>query len=126
MQERFLELGLEARHSVDGLVRTQRHSKDHAHKVLALLAIYACADLIAALERAVRYGAYSFAAVERIQAVQTKPKTIFESLAEQEREHLQPLLDDIPIGPRPTADYQPLIDEETCDDGPPLDSPDDS
>jgi hypothetical protein len=107
------------------LVRTQRYSKDHAHKVLALLGTYARADLIAALKRAVRYGAYSFSAVERILAVQANPKTIFESLAEQEREHLQPLLDDNPIGPRPTADYQPLIDEETPDDGP-INPPDDS
>jgi transposase len=124
LQERFLELGPEARRFLDGLVRTQRYSKDHAHKVLALLAIYARADLIAALERAVRYGAYSFAAVERILAVQAKPKTILESLAEQEREHLQPLLDDNPVGPRPTADYQPLIDQENSHHGPPLDAPD--
>jgi transposase len=124
LQERFMELGPEARRFLDGLVRTQRYSKDHAHKVLALLAIYARADLIAALERAARYGAYSFAAVERILAVQAKPKTILESLAEQEREHLQPLLDDNPVGPRPTADYQPLIDQENSDHGPPPDAPD--
>jgi transposase len=125
LQERFLELGADARRFLDGLVRTQRYSKDHAHKVLALLGTYARADLVAALKRAVRYGAYSFSAVERILAVQARPKTVLESLAEQEREHLQPFLDDNPIGPRPTADYQPLIDEETSDDGP-LKAPDDS
>ncbi len=125
LQERFLELGPDARRFLDGLVRAQRYSKDHAHKVLALLAIYARADLIAALQRAVRYGAYSFNAVERILAVQAKPKTVLESLAEQEREHLQPLLDNNPVGPRPTADYQPLIDKETADDGP-LNPPDNS
>ena len=46
------------------------------HKVLALLGTYARADLIAALKRAVRYGAYSFNAVERILAVQARPKTV--------------------------------------------------
>lgn len=51
--------------------------------MLALLAIYARADLVAALERAVHYGAYSFHAIERILAVQAKPKTILESLAER-------------------------------------------
>jgi len=75
------------------------------------------------VERAVRYGAYSFNAIERILAVQAKPKTILESLAEQEREHLQPLLDEDPVAPRPTAEYQPLIDKETPDHGPPRDSP---
>jgi transposase len=123
LQERFLELGPEARRFLDGLVRTQRYSKDHAHKVLSLLAIYARADLVAALERAVRYGAYSFNAIERILAVQAKPKTILESLAEQEREHLQPLLDENPVAPRPTAEYQPLIDKETPEHGPPRDPP---
>ena len=38
----------------------------------------------AALRRAVRYGAYSFNAVERILAVQARPKTVLESLAEQD------------------------------------------
>jgi len=126
LQERFLELGPDARCFLDGLVRSQRYSKDHAHKVLALLGTYTRADMIAALQRAVRYGAYSFAAVERILAVQAKPKTILEALSEQEREHLRPLLDDDPVGPRPTADYQPLIDEEISDNGPPLDPLDDS
>ena len=125
LQERFTELGPEAGRFLDGLVRSQRNGKGQAHKVLALLGIYTRADLIAALERAARYGAYSVAAVERILAVQAKPKTVLQSLAEQEREHLQPLLDGNPVSPRPTADYQPLIEqtpaEETPDDGTPTD-----
>ena len=53
--------------------------------MLALLGTYARQDLIAALERAVRYGAYSHAAVERILSVQARPQTVLESLAEEER-----------------------------------------
>jgi hypothetical protein len=126
LHERFTELGPQACRFLDGLVRSQRCGKGQAHKVLALLGTYARADLIAALERAARYGAYSVAAVERILAAQAKPKTVLQSLAEQDREHLEPLLDDSPVAPRSTADYQPLLreeaPEETPDDGPPLDA----
>ena len=43
-----------------------------------------------------RYGAYSHAAVERILAVQARPKTVLESLAEEER-RLPPWLGEDPV-----------------------------
>ena len=91
---------------------TQRYGKDQAQRVLALLGAYARQDLIAALERAVRYGAYSHAAVERILSVQARPKSGLETLAEDERRHLPPWLDEEPVTPRPTSDYQHLGDPE--------------
>ena len=80
-------------------LQTQRYGKDQAQRVLALLGTYARADLIAALERAVRYGAYSHAAVERILSVQARPRTILETLAEDERRHLPPWLGEEPVSP---------------------------
>ena len=82
--------------------------------MLALLGIYARDDLIAALERAVRYGAYSHAAVERILSVQARPKTVLEALAEEER-RLPPWLGEEPIFPRLTSDYQSLSEPEPPD-----------
>jgi transposase len=111
LQERFAELGPTAVRFLEGVLQGQRYGKDHAQRVLALLGTYAQADVIAALERAVRYGAYSFAAVERILAVQARPKSILQTLADQGRQHLQPLLDDLPVTPRPTTTYQPLCEE---------------
>jgi hypothetical protein len=64
------------------------------------------------LERAVRYGAYSYAAVERILAVQARPRSVLDSLAEADRSHLDPLLLDNPVPPRSLRDYEPLIDQE--------------
>jgi hypothetical protein len=55
-------------------VRVRRYGKDEAHRVLGLLATYARADLITALERACRYRAFSLTAVERILAAQAQPK----------------------------------------------------
>ena len=84
LEERFAELGEPGRRFLEGWLQVQRYGKDQAQRVLALLGTYARADLIAALERAIRYGAYSHAAVERILSAQTRPRTILEALAEEE------------------------------------------
>jgi len=119
LEERFAELGETGRRFLEGLLRTQRYGKDQAQRVLALLGAYARGDLIAALERAARYGAYSHAAVERILSVQAQPKSTLETLAEHEQRHWPPWLDEEPVGPRPTSDYQPLCDQEPTDHGEP-------
>lgn len=100
-----------------GLLRSQPpQGKHQAARVLSLLTSYTRADFLAALERAVCYGAFSYAAVERILAVQARPKSVLEHLAEQERRHLEPFLRDEPIRPRPVSAYEPLLDQEPKDD----------
>ncbi len=126
LQERFAELGPAARRFLDGLVQSHRCGKDQAHKVLALLGTYHRHDLVAALERAVRFRAFSFGAVERILAAQATPKTALETLAEEERRHLQGLLGDQPVPPRATGDYQPLFGKDAFDDGQTPDTPTES
>ena len=111
LAERFAELGQVGPRYLEGLLGAQRYGKDQAQRVLALLGIYARDDLIAALERAVRYGAYSHAAVERILSVQAQPKTVLESLAEEER-RLPPWLGEDVIFPRLLSDYQHLCESE--------------
>jgi hypothetical protein len=112
LQTRFAELGAAAARFLDGLLRTQRYGKDQAQRVLALLATYRRADVQAALERAVRYGAFSHAAVERILAVQAQPKSVLETLAEEQRPHLAALLGDTSVLARPLTDYRSLFAEE--------------
>lgn len=121
LRERFAELGPVAVRFLEGLVQAQRYSKEQAHRVLALLSTYTRADVVAALERAVRYGAYSLAAVERILAAQARPRTVLEALAEEERRSLPTAFTADPVPPRPTSDYQPLLPKEPDDDGPPTD-----
>jgi hypothetical protein len=116
LKERFAELGPRASRFLEGLVAERRFGKDQAHKVLALLGTYHRDDLLAALERAVRFQAFSLQAVERILAVQARPKTPLAALHEEERRHLQPLLEDLPVPPRTTAEYQQLCDQESDDD----------
>jgi hypothetical protein len=107
LRERFAELGPAARRFLDGLLRDQRYGKSQARRVLALLGTYSGKDLLAALERAVAFGAYSAGAVERILAAQAQPKTVLQTLADEERRRVQPLLDH-PVPPRSTAEYQHL------------------
>jgi hypothetical protein len=73
----------------------------------------------AAFERAVRFGAFSLAAVRRILAATAKPKPLLDELADLHRETLDPLLRADAIGPRPTSDYQHLLlPEEPADETP--------
>ena len=116
LEERFAELGAPGRRFLEGLLQAQCYGKDQARRVLALWGTYAQADLIAALERAVRYGAYSHAAVERIRSAQARPRTILEALAEEERRQIPPWLGEDLVSPRPTSVYQYLCESEPHDE----------
>jgi hypothetical protein len=74
LKERFAELGDDAVRFLDGIIQTRRCGKDEAFRVLGLLATYQREDLVKALERASRYRAFSFSAVERILAAQARPR----------------------------------------------------
>jgi transposase len=106
LRQRFRELGDVARRFLDGLCQAQRQCWTQAEQVLALLGTYHRRDLLAALERAVQYSAYSLKSVQRILAVQASPKTTLDRLADDSRRHLSSLLTDDLTSPRPAADYQ--------------------
>ncbi len=128
LRQRFDELGPIAVQFLDGLLAKQTYGKLQAQQLLALLAQYHRDDVRKALERAVRYGAFSLAAMRRILAAQARPKPLGEELAELHKETLDPSLRDEPIGPRPTSDYQHLLTPEQADEPPseeePRDDPD--
>jgi transposase len=113
LRGRFAELGTLAVRFLEGLLSVQRCGWDHAQKVLALLSVYRHEDLLAAMERAVRYGAFSAKSIERILAVQARPKTCWERMVEEESPHLKELLADDPTPPRPATEYQHLLSEES-------------
>jgi transposase len=115
LRERFRELGEPALRFLEGLLRTHRDGKSQARKVLGFLSLYQRSDMVAAMERAVRYRAFSCQSLERILAVQARPRPPLECLNDQYRPSFT---DDTPVGPRPTADYQHLL-EEPNDEGPP-------
>ena len=116
LRERFRELGEPALHFLEGLLRAHRDGKSQARKALSFLSLYRREDVLAAIERAVRYHAFSCYSLERILAVQARPRPALECLDEQYRPSLT---DDTPIGPRPTADYQELLEEPDDHEPPP-------
>ncbi len=122
LRERFAELGPVAERFLDGLLRDQRQGKSQAVKVLGLLATYARLDWLAALERAVHFGAHSLNAVERILAAQARPKSLLDALADRERRRLPARLRDRPISQRPTTEYRHLLEDADAH-GPPQDPP---
>ena len=98
---------------MEGLLKAQRYGWEQAHRVLALLALYRTEDLTAALERAIRYRAFSANSVERILAAQAQPKPASESWSEEERKQLHEMFGDAPEPGRPTSgDPSPLPEEE--------------
>lgn len=110
LREGYARLGEVAVRFLEGLLNSRRYGKDEAQKVLALLGTYAQADLLRALARAAHYGAFSLRAVERILAATARPKGLFETLADEARPRLEQLHPDPPVPPRPTAEYQFLLE----------------
>ncbi|MFN0011463.1 MAG: IS21 family transposase [Phycisphaerales bacterium] len=75
LRERYLKLGETGIRFLDGLLQERRQGRIEAERVLALLGTYSQTAVRHALERAVRFRAFSRRAVERILAVQAKPKS---------------------------------------------------
>ena len=116
LKQRFAEFGAEGVLFFDELVRTRRCGKDEGARVLGLLATYHREDLARALERAARYRAFSWSAVERILAAQARPRSGWESLQAEAQEQLDEILRQSPISTRSTAEYQPLLEETAIHD----------
>jgi hypothetical protein len=126
LQQRFGELGPIAVQFLDGLLAKQIQGKLQAQQLLALVAHYQHDDVLKALERAVRFGAFSLAAMRRILAAQAKPRPLLDELAELHKDALDPSLREEPIGPRPTSDYQHLLlSEESTNETPSQEKPQD-
>lgn len=84
--------------------------------MLGLLATYHLGDLVRAQERAARYRAFSWSAVERILAAQARPRSVRESLEAEARQQLDEILRQEPLSERSTAEYQPLLDKTAMSD----------
>jgi len=111
LKQRFAEFGPEGVLFFEELLRTKRHANDEAARVLRLLSVYRREDLAAAIERAVRYRAFSWSAIERILAAQARPRSDLEALTIEASEQLHEILREAPLASRPTAEYQSLLEE---------------
>ncbi len=117
LQARFAEFGDVATRFLDGLWQAQRQAPSQAALILELSGLYRRPDFVAALERAVRFGAYSLASVRRILEINARPKSALESLLDSPGEPLTSL-SDISSPPRATSAYQSLLFPEPDNESP--------
>lgn len=119
LQARFAEFGEAATRFLEGLWQAQRQAPSQAALILELSGVYRRPDFVAALERAVRFGAYSLASVRRILEINARPKSALDSLRDSPGEPLTSL-SDISSPPRPTSAYQHLLFPDADTATPPL------
>jgi hypothetical protein len=110
LKERYAEFGADGILFLEELIRTRRCGKNEAARVLGLLATYHREDLARALERAARYRAFSWSAVERILAAQARPRSVQEALTAEAQQQLHEILRQAPLSARPAAAYQALLE----------------
>jgi transposase len=115
LAQRFAEFGSAGTRFLEGLLASTRYGKNQAERALSLMAAYSRQDVLAALERAVQYGAFSLGAIQRILAARSQPQTPREALADDYRTYLENLSGGEPTPPRPTAEYQALLGQEAHD-----------
>ena len=113
--ERYAQLGPVGVQFLNAIVQKRRYGKHEAFRILAMLGSYHSKDVIAALHRAVRYGAYSMHAVERILSVSATPKTPIEALGQREAERIRQWLNQDPVEPRATEEYRTLYSQPNQD-----------
>lgn len=117
LRQQFAELGEVGSRFLEGLLRKQRYGKQQARRILALLSVYHRADVVTALERAVRYHAYACSSLERILNHQATPKASWQSLSGHQQETLRGLTETDSIDVRSSAEYQYLLfPEPDCND----------
>lgn len=117
LEERFAKFGEHGNRFLEGLLGRQRYGKHQAQRALVLFCSYSRDDVMAALERAVRFHAYSYSSLERILGVLGTPRPPWQSCTEEQERFFKDWDDVTPIEPRPSSEYQHLLfDEETADD----------
>ena len=113
---RLSELGESATAFAIGVTRAQRTRGQHLADVLALRERYDASDLVAALDRAVRYRAFDARTVTRILEASAAPRILPDTLEEAARRRLR---DDIPggnVSARPMRAYADAIRGNPEDD----------
>jgi transposase len=117
LQKRFAEFGEHGSRFLEGLLGKQRCGKHQAQRVLVLCRSYSRDDVLAALERAVRFHAYSYASLERILSAWGTPRPPWQSCTEEQQKFFEDWDGVASVEPRPSSEYQHLLfDEESAND----------
>jgi hypothetical protein len=113
---RVAELGEAGTAFAAGIGRMQRYRGQHLVEVLQLRERFDGDDLLAALDRAVRYRAFDARVVARILEASAAPRPLPDTLDEQARRRLREDLVDTRVEPRPLRQFTAAMRGEE-DDG---------
>jgi transposase len=117
LQKRFAEFAEHGSRFLEGLLGKQRCGKHQAQRLLVLFRSYSRDDVMAALERAVRFHAYSYSSLERILSALGTPRPPWQTCTEEQEKFFEDWDDVTPVGPRSSSEYQHLLfNEELADD----------
>lgn len=106
IREPFVALCDGAAEFLAGLQRIHpRSAAYHARRILELRERYSAADVAAALAHALRFQAFSFAAVTRIVLARARPRTLDEYVAAETEDKLRGLLSGERTKPRDLSTY---------------------
>lgn len=109
LAERFDVIGEVGTRFLAGLLQSHAYGKHQACRTLALFGSYRRQDVIAAIDRAVRYRSFSVTTLERILSATAEPKPALETMTEQVRDQIDDRLRDPAVPPRSAQEYQQLI-----------------
>lgn len=113
--QRFAALGERAGRFAVRLRQHQRYAGVELAHLLGLQVHYRLEDLLAALDHALDYGAFSASAVERILEAKATRLTLPELVSERLRQEIRRTL--APVRQRGLRDYQRLLSAGATDDG---------
>jgi hypothetical protein len=83
---------------------------------LSLLRTWHREDLLAAMDRAVRYHAYSLSSLERILAIQATPKSLWQTVDEDQQKWLKDLSQTETTEPNDSSEHQRLLFDDQDDE----------
>lgn len=105
-------LGASAATFAAGVCRRHRTRGEHLLAVLALQERYSLDDLVAALDRAVRYGAFDAGVVTRILEASATPRVLPDTLAQAAQRRLREDFAHTAVRPRDMADFADAIGDD--------------
>lgn len=105
----FAAWGAPAERFAEQLALTKRGAAGRLGRLLELRETWAVDDLLAAIERANRYGAWEVAAVERILKATATPRTSKDVIADRARRRIRQTLATTPVRQRPVDAYARLL-----------------
>lgn len=106
---RFEAWGEDALAYAQQVVRRQRYHRQQLAQILRLQERYSAPDLVAAMQHARRYGAYSARDVARVLEAKAMPRQPGEVLTEVVRAHIRTSLGESPVAQRPVGEYARLL-----------------